>query len=176
MPFGHYTPEVNRALGARYRYLMSVNPGYWDGASVMIPRMLIFNGVPLDMYRLYLTGAGEFDPILTAVTADGSISDSVRFRIEKGVVPRNVELLAVSGASSGKPYDSNPAVDEIMVRDGFLTLDLKKHRDRFFGADRNVIAYALITRSNGTIRYLSRGVMHWIADPAAGPVLRLQTR
>ena len=176
MPFGHYTPEVNRALGARYRYLMSVNPGYWDGASVMIPRMLIFNGVPLDMYRLYLTGAGEFDPILTAVTADGSISDTVRFRIEKGVVPRNVELLAVSGASSGKPYDSNPAVDEIMVRDGFLTLDLKKHRDRFFGADRNVIAYALITRSNGTIRYLSRGVMHWIADPAAGPVLRLQSR
>ena len=40
MPFGHYTPEVIDALATRYRYLMSVNPGYWDGASLMIPRML----------------------------------------------------------------------------------------------------------------------------------------
>lgn len=176
MPFGHYTPEVNQGLGTRYRYLMTVNPGYWDGASMMIPRMLIFNSVPLDTYRDYLESARAFDPILTLLTPDGSIGDSVQFRIEKAGVPRNVELLAVSGAASGKPYDSSAAIDEIKVRDGILTLHLKKHRDKFFGADRNVVAYALITREKGRIRYLSRGVMHWIRDPATGPVLRPQTK
>ena len=53
-----------------------------------------------------------------------------------------------------------------------LTLDLRKVRDRYFGGDRNVIAFALVTRTGGRIRYETPGVMYWLKDPASGPVLR----
>jgi peptidoglycan/xylan/chitin deacetylase (PgdA/CDA1 family) len=172
MPFGHYTPEVNASLATRYRYLMTVNPGYWDGGSVMIPRMLIFNDVPLETYRDYLLGANEFQPTLTALTADGALADTILFRIEDGRRPEGLELVAVSADATGRPYAPHPVGDAVSIRGDTLLLDLRKHRDRYFAPDRNVIAYALITRSGSTARYVTRGVMHWLKDPAPGPVLR----
>ena len=172
MPFGHYTPEVIDALATRYRYLMSVSPSYWDGGSVMIPRMLIFGDTPLQLYREYLLGGSNFQPRLTLLTTDGSIADTVLFRIEAGFVPRAVEMIAVSPDASGKPYASHPLGDAATIRGDTLALDLRKHRDRHFGPQRNVIAYALAETSGESVRYVSRGIMHWIDDPAGGPVLR----
>jgi spore germination protein YaaH/peptidoglycan/xylan/chitin deacetylase (PgdA/CDA1 family) len=172
MPFGHYTPETIEALATRYRYLMSVNPGYWDGGSVMIPRMLIFRDTPIEFYRDYLDSNAAFHPTLTALSADGSISDTVAFKLESGSAPRDVALIAVSADAAGKQYEPHPLGDAAYVRGDTLFLDLRKHRDRYFGADRNVIAYALMDRANGRIRYLTRGVMHWLRDPAGGPLLR----
>ncbi len=171
MPFGHYTPSVIDALATRYRFLMSVNPGYWDGGSVMIPRMLIFNSVPLDLYRDYLLGGGEFQPALTAITTDGAVADTVRFRID-GPVPQGLELVAVSADASGKSYEPHPLGDAVTVRGDTLLLDLRRHRDKYFGPDRNVIAYSLVSRSGSGARYVTRGVMHWLTDPVSGPILR----
>ncbi len=172
MPFGHYTPEVIEALSTRYRYLMSVNPGYWDGASLRIPRMLIFYGTPLSVYREYLTAGAAYQPVLTPLTSDGALADTIRFRVDNGPVPQGIELLAVSPDTSGRPYQARPVTDAIAVHGDTLVLDLRKHRDRFFPPDRNVIAYALVTRSGNGFRYLSPGVMHWLEDPSTGPVLR----
>ena len=172
MPFGHYTPETIEALATRYRYLMSVNPGYWDGGSVMIPRMLIFRDTPIEFYRDYLEGNAAFHPTLTALSTDGSIGDTVAFRIESGSAPRDIALIAVSADAAGKQYEPHPLGDAAHVRGDTLFVDLRKLRDRYFGSERNVIAYALTDRANGRIRYLSRGVMHWLRDPAGGPLLR----
>ena len=172
MPFGHYTPEVIVSLATRYRYLMTVNPGYWDGGSVMIPRMLIFHDVPLETYRDYLLSAHEFHPTLTALTTDGALADTIRFRIEGGRLPQGLELVAVSADATGKSYAPHPVEDAVSVRGDTLLLDLRKHRDKYFAADRNVIAYALISRSGSVAHYVTRGVMHWLKDPVPGPVLR----
>jgi hypothetical protein len=172
MPFGHYTPSVIDALASRYRYLMSVNPGYWDGASQMIPRMLIFHDVPLSLYREFLLGGGVFQPQLIPLTQDGAVADTVRFRVEGGPIPSALELLAVSADASGRSYKSHPLGDAASIRGDVLVLDLKKHRDRYFPADRNVIAYAIVTRTGDQMRYLSPGIMHWLTDPSTGPALR----
>lgn len=171
MPFGHYTPEAINALATRYRYLMSVNPGYWDGGSVMIPRMLIFRDTPIETYREFLTGGSDFHPTLTLLTEDGARTDTVLFIMEGGhrIVP---ELFAVSADRGGKPYQAHPLGDAAQMRGDTLFVDLRGIRDRYFGADRNVIAYSLVDRSGGRVRYLTRGVMHWLRDPAGGPILR----
>jgi peptidoglycan/xylan/chitin deacetylase (PgdA/CDA1 family) len=172
MPFGHYTPPVIDALATRYRYLMSVNPGYWDGASLMIPRMLIFHDVPLSVYREYLVGGPAFHPKLVPLTRDGAISDTVRFRVDDGQLPRELELFAVSADARGRSYQSHPLGDAATVRGDVLVIDLKKHRGRHFPADRKVIAYAVVSRIKGTMQYLSPGIMHWLEDPSTGPALR----
>ena len=138
----------------------------------MIPRMLIFRDTPLETYRNYLMGGGDFHPVLTALNADGAVTDTIRFRIEAGRAPRDLELLAVSPDSAGRNYEPHPLGDAVWVRGDTLIVDLRKHRDRFFGPDRNVISYALVSRSGGSVRYHSRGVMHWLKDPSTGPVLR----
>jgi peptidoglycan/xylan/chitin deacetylase (PgdA/CDA1 family) len=50
-PFGHYTDAIAEAVGGGYRYLHTVNPGYWDGASALLPRMLIMVGVDPALFR-----------------------------------------------------------------------------------------------------------------------------
>jgi peptidoglycan/xylan/chitin deacetylase (PgdA/CDA1 family) len=172
MPFGHYTDDVIDNLVSRYRYLMSVNPGYWDGASVMMPRMLIFRDTSLEYYKEYVQGGANYAPALVPITADGAVTDTVAFRIEASRLPDKIELLAVSADSSGRPYSTHPLGDAARVRGTTLVLDLKKMRDRYFGPARNVIGYALVYHGASGLRYLTPGVMHWLSDPATGPLLR----
>ena len=170
-PFGHYTPEVATALARGYRYLMTVNPGYWDGASTMIPRLLIFGDTEPDLYRSYLLGAAEHGPTLRPLTADGAISETVRFKIEDGPLPPSIELLAVSPDAAGRNYAAHPAGDALRVAGDTLVLDLRRHRDRYFPASRNVIGYALVESAGGRLRFLTPGLLQWLEEPAIGPRL-----
>jgi hypothetical protein len=49
-----------------------------------------------------------------------------------------------------------------------LVLDVRRHRDRYLPADRNVLGYALVDRSSGHLRYLTPGALHWLEDPTPG--------
>lgn len=169
-PFGHYTARVAAGLAGTYRHLMTVNPGYWDGASTMVPRLLIFGDVDLDLYREYLTGAAAYAPPLRPLTPDGAVTDTVVFAIE-GPLPTTIELVAVSPDLNGRSYASHPVGDALRVEGDTLVLDLRRHRDRYFPADRNALGYALVDRSSGNLRYLTTGMLHWLEDPAAGPRL-----
>jgi len=171
-PFGHYTPEVSVALAHRYRYLMTVNPGYWDPGETMVPRMLVFSNTELDVYRDYMLGAPAYEPTLRPLSPDGIIGDMARFSIEEGGIPPDIELLAVSADAEGRNYAGHPVWDELEIRGDTLVLDLRAHRDRHYAAARDVLGYALVHRSGGQLRFLSPGTLHWLVEPAGGPRLQ----
>src|SRR5688500_16499471 len=124
-PFGHYTPETARAVASRYRYLMTVNPGYWEQGATMVPRMLIFRDVDIGLYRDYLMGGSAHATTLEPLTADGVTSDTILLRTGGTRLPAGIEMLAVSADSTGRSYASHPIGDAMTLRGDTLVLDLR---------------------------------------------------
>lgn len=167
-PFGHYTPEVARAVGRSFRYLHTVNPGYWDGRSALLPRMLIMSGVDPALYREYVLGGARYRPRLEPLTPDGAVVERVAFRLSGGPLPPSVELFSVSADAEGRSYVAHPLGTSLAVRGDTVWVDLAAHMRRFYAPERSAIGYALVAREGGRIRYLSPGIQHWIRDPAGG--------
>jgi peptidoglycan/xylan/chitin deacetylase (PgdA/CDA1 family) len=167
-PFGHYTPEIAQAVGGRYRHLHTVNPGYWDGRSALLPRMLIMNDVQLSVFTEYLLGADVYAPSLRPVSPDGAVAGTAVF-IAQGPVPADVEVFAVSADAQRRSYVGHPPGENLRVAGDTVMVDLAAHMGRHHGPARGVISYAIVSRQCGAMRYLSPGVMHWIRDPAAPP-------
>jgi peptidoglycan/xylan/chitin deacetylase (PgdA/CDA1 family) len=165
-PFGHYTPEVARTLGASFRFLHTVNPGYWDGRSPLLPRMLVMSGVDPELYRAYVLGGADYRPRLEPLTPDGAVAGRVAFRLRGDSLPAGVELFAVSADAEGRSYVGHPLGAELEVRGDTAWVDLAAHMRRSYAPERSAIAYALVAREGGAVRYLSPGVQHWIRDPA----------
>lgn len=168
-PFGHYTPEVAAAVGARFRFLHTVNPGYWDGRSPLLPRMLIMSGVDPVLYREYVLGGARYRPRLEPLTPDGAVTGRVAFRVRGGPLPAGVELFSVSADAGGRSYVGHPLGTSLEVRGDTAWVDLAAHMGRFYAPERSAIGYALVTRDPGGIRYLSPGIHHWLREPAAEP-------
>ncbi len=168
-PFGHYTPEVAAAVGARFRFLHTVNPGYWDGRSPLLPRMLIMSGVDPALYREYVLGGGRYRPRLEPLTPDGAVAGRVAFRVRGGPLPAGVELFSVSADAAGRSYVGHPLGTSLEVRGDTAWVDLAAHMGRFYAPERSAIGYALVTRDASGIRYLSPGIHHWLREPAGEP-------
>jgi spore germination protein YaaH/peptidoglycan/xylan/chitin deacetylase (PgdA/CDA1 family) len=177
-PFGHYDPEIGAALSTRYRYLMTVNPGYWQPGATMVPRMLIVNGRSLDFFEAYLMGGDLYNPPLRLLSSDGTAVDSVRFLITGGNTPANPHVLSVSPDTAGQHYTIHDASSWLTVSGDTLTLDLRGLRDSFFPPDREVLGYALVEPVGEGFRFLSSGILHWIVEPvpAAAPGLEARER
>ncbi|HEX2204356.1 MAG TPA: polysaccharide deacetylase family protein [Longimicrobium sp.] len=167
-PFGHYTPEVAEALNERYVYLHTVNPGYWDALSPLVPRMLIMTDVDPAIYRDYLLGGARYAPRLEPLTPDGAVADSVAFLVRGGRVPENVELFAISADAEGRSYVRRPLGERLRVRGDTAWVDVGGYLRAFHGPTRIVLSFALVVpERGGALRYLSPGVMYWRQDPAA---------
>ena len=167
-PFGHYTPEVAQAVGRSFRYLHTVNPGYWDGRSALLPRMLIMSGVDPALYREYVLGGARYRPRLEPLTPDGAVTGRVAFRVRGGPLPPGVELFSVSADAEGRSYVSHLLGNSLEMRGDTAWVDLAAHMRRFYAPERSAIGYALVTRGEAGIHYLSPGIQHWIRDPAGG--------
>jgi peptidoglycan/xylan/chitin deacetylase (PgdA/CDA1 family) len=168
-PFGHYTAEVAEALAGSYRYLHTVNPGYWDGASALLPRMLIMSDVDPALFREYLLGDARYAPVLEPLSADGAVAGRVAFRARTLPLPEGVELFSVSADASGRSYVSHPLGASLQLRGDTVWVDLAAHMGRHYAPQRAALAYALVVREGGALRFLSPGIQHWLRDPAAGP-------
>ncbi|MEX1276165.1 MAG: polysaccharide deacetylase family protein [Bacteroidota bacterium] len=162
-PFGHYDTATYRRTAAVYPFLHTVNPGYWDGVSNLLPRMLITSDNPGDFFKTYVLGSTEFQPVLELVTANGSTADRVEFRSRKPIVIEHVELLSVSADKDGYHYAIHPAASALHIEGSKVMLNLSGHLQRYYHDTRTVISYALVERrERGEIVYLSPGVMHWV--------------
>ncbi|MBI4429976.1 MAG: polysaccharide deacetylase family protein, partial [Ignavibacteriales bacterium] len=84
-PFGHYDTSVVQVVSEFYRYLHTVNPGYWDGRSKHIPRTLITNDRPEEFFQEYILKSSEYQPSLSSLLKDGSQANVVPFRVIKPV-------------------------------------------------------------------------------------------
>jgi peptidoglycan/xylan/chitin deacetylase (PgdA/CDA1 family) len=164
-PFGHYTTEIAEAVADGYRYLHTVNPGYWDGASPLLPRMLIMSNVDDPaIFREYILGGAHYRPTLRPITPDGQVAGQVAF-LAREPVPDGLELFAITADASGRSYVSRPLGQDLRVAGDTVWVDLAGYMGRHHPPGRIVISYALVTRENGALRYASPGVLNWTGDP-----------
>jgi len=162
-PFGHYDTVTFRRTAAVYSYLHTVNPGYWDGFSNVLPRMLITSDQPFDFFKSYVLEAALYQPLLMPVTPDGATADTVEFRSSSSLSPQRVELLSVSADREGYHYAIHPTGSALRTVGSKVLLDLREHLEIYYHDTRGVISYALIERRpQGGIMYVSPGVMHWV--------------
>ena len=168
-PFGHYTAEIAEAVAGRYRWLHTVNPGYWDGASALVPRMLVMSGVDPALFRAYVMDGPHYRPTLRPLTPDGAVAGRIAFLSRGAPVADSLELFAITADASGESYVSRPLGDLAQVDGDTLWVDLAGYMRRHYPQGRMVISYALMRREDGELRYASPGVLHWIADPVTGP-------
>lgn len=164
-PFGHYDAKTLAALAGTYRYLHTVNPGYWDGSSTLIPRMLVTTDEDPAFFEAYVVGAEAFHPVLTLVTGEGTVSPIVEFRTVGTPMPEGAEMMSVSPDLTGRLYTRHTLDTNIVVDGSRVLLNLKNHMKRYYAPERRIIAYALVIRNNGALHFLSSGHTHWIDEP-----------
>ncbi|HEX6371082.1 MAG TPA: polysaccharide deacetylase family protein [Longimicrobium sp.] len=163
-PFGHYTAEIAEAVAGGYRYLHTVNPGYWDGRTALLPRMLIMSGVDPALFRRYVLAGERYRPTLEPLTPDGAVAGRIAFRAH-GPVPDALELFAITADAAGRSYVSQPLGDLARVAGDTVWVDLAGYMARHYPPGRAVISYALVTREDGEMRYASPGLLNWTGDP-----------
>jgi hypothetical protein len=163
-PFGHFKVQTATALSKKFHYLYTVSPGYWDGVSHLIPRVLLTPDENLEFYETYILGALGFKPPLTLVGEDGATSNSIEYHDDEGKSLANVELMSVSADLNGRLYASYPLGSSITVTGNSVFIDLKSHLKQYYAPQRRVISYALITRENGQLRFLTWGHTHWVEE------------
>jgi peptidoglycan/xylan/chitin deacetylase (PgdA/CDA1 family) len=167
-PFGHYGDEIAEALVGTYRFLHTVNPGYWDGQSPLIPRMLLARATPLELYTEYLMGAEDFRPTARLVQADGSAADTAEFIFAGRLPVGEVRMLVTSADRDGRMYAAHPLGEHARMEGDRLFVDVRAHLARHHPEERGVVSYALITRDARGTRYLTSGYLQWL-DPAPAP-------
>jgi len=168
-PFGHYTAAVARSTGASFRYLHTVDPGYWDGSDPLLPRLLLMTDVDLRLYQRFVLGGARYRPAWGMVTGAGAVADSVAFRAPGGRVPRDIQVFAVTADASNRSYVTHPAAEFIRVRGDTAWLDVAAYMRRVYPPGRAVISYALVTGTGRHMRYLTPGLLTWVRDPASVP-------
>lgn len=165
-PFGHYTADVARRVGSAYRYLHTVDPGYWDGRSALLPRLLLMSDVDPRVFEDYVLGGARYRPVLRPLTEPGAVADSVAFLAPRGFDPRPVQVFAVTADARNRSYVTHPAADFLRVRGDTLWFDLAGYMRREYPPGRAVISYALVARDGRRVRYLTPSLLHWLRDPA----------
>jgi peptidoglycan/xylan/chitin deacetylase (PgdA/CDA1 family) len=164
-PFGHYDAGTVAALSGTFRFLHTVNPGYWDGISPVIPRMVVTTDEDTSFFQEYVTGASAFRPTLTLVTGDGTVSPLVEFHNGDTTRLGAVEMMSVSPDLTGRLYTRHTLDSNITIDGSRVLINLRNHMQRYYAPDRRIIAYALLTESGGALHFLSTGQTHWIEEP-----------
>lgn len=167
-PFGHYTPEVADAFAGEFRYLHTVDPGYWDGRSALVPRLLVMNDIDLSFFQAYVMGGAGNLPAWEPLFPSGGMGGRLAF-LTHGAAPADVELFAISPDTEGRSYASHPLGDALQMRGDTAFVDLRAHLGRYFPPERVAVSYALVTRADGRIRYLTPGLLHWLYEPGRMP-------
>ncbi|HET7230506.1 MAG TPA: polysaccharide deacetylase family protein [Longimicrobium sp.] len=168
-PFGHYTAQVAQRAGRAYRYLHTVDPGYWDGASALLPRLLLMSDVDPRVFERYVLGGARYRPVLRPLGESGAVADSVPFLAPNGRLPRHVQVFAVTADAENRSYVTHPADEFLRVRGDTAWLDLAGYMRRNYPPGRAVISYALVVRDGRGVRYLTPGMLNWLRDPAEVP-------
>ncbi len=172
-PFGHYDSKTVSLLEGTYRYLYTVNPGYWDGKSALLPRMIITTDEDEGFFEEFVAGAPGFRPPLALETPDGTVSPVVEFRNTDTTGLPDVEMMSVSPDLTGHLYTRHALDTNIVIEGSRVVLRLKNQMQRYYAPDRRIIAYALVAHVNGVLRFLSGGHTHWIEAPLSTSQLPL---
>lgn len=163
-PFGYYNDQIVKELRHNFKYLHTVNPGYWDGNSILIPRILIDSHTDMEFYIDYVNGSMKFNPTVSLVTEDGTTSDIVEFGLNSEINLDKIELFSVSRDTSGRINVSHALGNNLSLENRVIRINIKNHLRRYYSPERRVISYALVSKENGGIKFLTFGHLHWVTE------------
>jgi len=162
-PYGHYSPAVRTAMLPQYPLQYTVNPGYWDGRSTLIPRILIASGTDRKFYYDYLKGAFAASKLLTMQEESGSRQSVVHFNNPKELDPDSLYIQATSPDGSGHHYSVFSAAPFLTSKNGVLVFDITDYLETHHSADRRALSFVVSQRGNGKMRYVSDGYLVWVS-------------
>lgn len=161
-PYGHYTPAVRRAMRSRYSYLYSVNPGYWDGQSALIPRILITRDTDRRFFFDYLAGAFEGRRVLHLKEGNGSRQVSVRFDNPENLEPSSLYVQAVTPDLQNHHYSVFAAEPFLSKKNGLLVFDVVEYLETHHNKERRALSFAILQKQDGVLRFVSDGILIWV--------------
>ena len=162
-PYGHYTPAVQRAMLPKYMLQYTVNPGYWDGQTTLIPRILIASGTDPQFYYDYLEGAFAAPRTLSMQEENGSRQSVVHFDNPDGLDPASLYIQATSPDGAGHHYSVFSAKPFLTSRNGVLVFDITEYLETHHSRDRRALSFVVSQREKGLMRYVSDGYLIWVA-------------
>ncbi len=185
-PYGHYTPAVQRAMQSRYPMQYTVNPGYWDGTSTLIPRILITRDTDRQFFFDYLDGALSAPRSVSMREPNGSRQSVIHFENPERLDPNSLYIRAASPDYDGKHYiayaagpffsrmngsgtnvssdrnaDTNADSDadsdvEVLAFD--ITLYLETHHSM----EHRALSFAVTQKEGDIHRFVSDGYLIWV--------------
>ena len=166
-PYGLYTPAVYRAMRSRYPLQYTVNPGYWDGSSGLIPRIMITLETRDIFYRSYISGKFLSRRKLFMEEQSGSRQSVLHFSNPERVSATNLYILAISPDYEGQYYQSFPAAPYLSQDGGpeRLKFDVKEYLETHHSRERRALSFVLKKRDDSGDRFVSEGYLIWVAIP-----------
>lgn len=164
-PFGHYTPAVKRSMRSRYPLQYTVNPGYWDGQSTLIPRILITRDTDRDFYYAYLSGAMAGPRVLTMREPNGSRQSVIHFENPGMLDPGTLYIRVVSPDNNGRHYDIRPATPFLSVDDRYgnvLVFDVSGFMNAYHPVNHRALSFVVTKKEKGAYRFVSDGYLIWV--------------
>lgn len=167
-PYGHYTPSVRNAMRLRYPLQYTVDPGYWDGQSPLVPRILITRDNDLQFYKDYTSGRYAGSHILDMIHESGSRRTTALFRAQGDVDFRDLYIHAVSPDRYDRHYTFHPIGDHVSRyendtrADHVFKLDLDRILERFYVKENRALSFLIARGSGDTFIYVSDGFLIWV--------------
>ena len=167
-PYGHYSQAVQRMYAKHYDYLYTVNPGYWDAGSNLIPRMLITPQRNPDFYRDYIISAATYQPLLHLMEDDATSQNVIHFSSPEKLGETDLYLLTPAADQFGLHY--NPwRLEHVQLTTGgpgayHYRIDLGDYLKTFHKMENAILAMALVGFTDNRFRFLSDGFLFRIRD------------
>ncbi len=163
-PFGHYDTESFQELNQEYLYLHTVNPGYWDGTSANVPRLLISRQKELSFYFDYIKQSRKFKPAVYFEYSDANRSrqSQVNISIDENLDPNAMYLLSPAADISGKHYKPRTLSNFFEKKNERYSINLSDFVAEFYKEERSVLSLAIVQLHEDEIIYLSNGELFWI--------------
>ncbi len=183
-PYGHFTPSVQRAMRSRYPMQYTVNPGYWDGASTLIPRILITRDTDRQFYFDYLDGALAASRSLTMREPNGSRQSVIHFDNPDRLDPKSLYIIAASPDYDGQHYIAHAAGpffsredwddvyghgNRVDGRDSYdggdgnvLIFDITAYLETHHSVEHRALSFAVAHKDGEIHRFVSNGYLIWV--------------
>lgn len=157
-PYGHFTPAVIRAMHSRYPLQYTVNPGYWDGHSSLIPHILISHETDRLFYFDYLDGALAGPGVLTMREPNGSCQSVIHFESPDGLDPDSLYIRSSSPDYDGLHYTvhaAGPFMSADDTDDNVLIFDIKAYLETHHSVERRALSFAVTWKMREICRFVS---------------------
>ncbi|TVQ14477.1 MAG: polysaccharide deacetylase family protein [Balneolaceae bacterium] len=167
-PYGHYSRAVVSMYSNHFSHLYTVNPGYWNTTSTLIPRMLITPQRDPDFYRNYIISAAGFRPLLRFLDDDASSRNVIQISSTEKLDGTDIYLLTPAADQFGLHY--NPwrieQIKKTAARPGeyHYSIDLGDYLQTYHKMENAILAMALVGFTDNRFRFMSDGYLFRIRE------------